>query len=346
MAEDDYLWDRSAHPDPEVVRIEKALAPFRRIPPPPEWDAELAVELPPSPRRRPYFRAGLAAAAVLGILVGGTLARSLDAPWTVSRLRGDVVAGGAPVSMKSGGDVLRPHQWVETGQGAAARIKVGRIGRADLGPGSRARLVRAEGSEHRMAMERGTLHARIWAPPRFFLVETPSALAIDLGCIYTLTLDDRGAGLLRVESGEVELVEGARRSIVLAGNEATLTPGTGPGLPYPVGARATFRRALERYEAHEDTRTLDELLAAADSGTTITLWHLLQRVAPGDRLRVYTRLTQLAPIPRSVTTKAALALEQDAMHRWRRGLESSWTTETVPFWKRAWRRTWSHLMHR
>jgi hypothetical protein len=264
----------------------------------------------------------------------------------VSRLRGDVIAGGAPVSAKRGGDVLRPQEWVETGEGASARIKVGRIGRADLGPGSRARLVRAEGTEHRMAMERGTLHARIWAPPRFFLVETPSALAIDLGCIYSLTLDERGAGLLRVESGEVELVEGNRRSVVLAGNEATLTPGTGPGLPYPVRAGPAFRQALRRYEANENGRTLHELLAASDSGTTITLWHLLQRVAPGDRLRVYTRLTQLASAPEGVSAQAALALERGAMQRWRRSLERSWTTETVPFWKRAWRRTWSRVMHR
>ena len=133
---------------------------------------------------------------------------------------------------------------------------------------------------------------------------------------------------------------------LLAGNEATLTPGTGPGLPYPVRARSTFRRGLQRYEASENSRTRAELLAASDSGTTITLWHLLQRVAPGDRLRVYTRLTQLAPPPSGVTAEAALALEADAIHRWRRGLERSWTTETVPLWKRAWRRTWSHVMHR
>lgn len=340
MPDEDYLWDPAARPDPEVVRLERALAPLRHRPAP----LALPSELPASPRR-PRLRAGLVAAAVVGMMMGGTLSRSLDTPWTVSRIRGVVIAGGAPVSAKEGGEVLRPREWVETGQGSSARIKVGRIGRADLGPGSRARLVRAEGAEHRMAMERGTLHARIWAPPRFFLVETPSALAIDLGCIYTLTLDDRGAGLLRVESGEVELVEGTRRSVVLAGNEATLTPGTGPGLPYPVRAAPEFRQALRGYEAHPDPRTLGALLAASDSGTTITLWHLLQRVPSAERPRVYTRLARLAPPPEGVTPEAALALDPRALHRWRRALERSWTTESVPFWKRTWRRAWSYVMH-
>jgi hypothetical protein len=338
MRDQDYLWDPAAPPDPEVARLERAVAPLRYRPAP----LAAPIELPAAPRPGPRLRVLLAAAAVGGVLIGGTLSRSLDAPWTVSRLSGSVVAGGQPVSAS---EVLRPRVWVETGQGASARIRVGRIGRADLGPGSRARLVRAAGAEHRMAMEKGTLHARIWAPPRFFLVETPSALAIDLGCIYTLALDERGAGLLRVESGEVELVEGTRRSVVLAGNEATLTPGTGPGLPYPVRAAPAFRRTVAEYEAREDAATLGALLAASNSGTTITLWHLLQRVPAAERPRVYARLTQLARAPGGVTAQSALALEPRALHRWRRALERSWTTESVPFWKRAWRRTWSYVMH-
>ncbi|HEY0024571.1 MAG TPA: hypothetical protein VGB24_16775 [Longimicrobium sp.] len=342
MPENDYLWDPGARPDPEIERLEKALAPLRYQP------APFAAPSAERTGRRRWFRpaAGLAAAAVLAAVVAGSVARSLDAPWTVRRMQGVVMAGGQPVSDTPGGDVLREQEWVETGSGGAARIKVGRIGRAELGPGSRARLVRAEGAEHRMAMDRGTLHARIWAPPRFFLVETPSALAIDLGCIYTLSLDENGAGVLRVESGEVELVEGSRRAVVLAGNEATLTPGAGPGLPYPVRAGPAFRRALRGYEAREDAEALQVLLAASDAGTTITLWHLLQRVAPAERRLVYARLVQLAPPPAGVTDSAALELDPRAMLRWRRSLERSWTTESVPVWKRTWRRAWSYVMHR
>jgi hypothetical protein len=194
------------------------------------------------------------------------------------------------------------------------------------------------------------MHARIWAPPRFFLVETPSALAIDLGCVYSLTVARDGSGLLRVESGQVELVEGVRRALVPAGNAATLRPGRGPGLPFPVAGPAEFRAALAAYEAAEAGAAadravaLDALLAASDRATTITLWHLLWRVAPAERGRVQARLAELAPPPTGVDAAAVRRLDARALARWRDALEPSWTTETVPAWKRVWRRLWTSFV--
>ena len=45
------------------------------------------------------------------------------------------------------------------------------------------------------------MHAVIDAPPRYFLVETASAIAVDLGCIYTLSADERGNGEERQQRG-------------------------------------------------------------------------------------------------------------------------------------------------
>lgn len=339
MPDRDYLWDPSAEPDAEIAGLEEVLRPLRFQP----AEAPPLPEIVPAPRRAwPRRLAWLAAVAMIaGIAAIGVL-RTTDAAWTVAPLRGAVVAGGDRVDRR---EVLHAGQWVETGADAEARIRVGRIGSADLGPGTRARIVRARGTEHRMAMQEGTLHARINAPPRFFLVETPSALAIDLGCVYTLTIDENGAGMLRVLSGEVELVAGDRRSVVLAGNQARLAPGMGPGLPYSSGATYRFRQALTRYEASADRAGLEGLLAATDSGTTITLWHLLQRVAPADRARVYARLTQLASVPPGVRAEDALALDRGALERWRAHLEDSWTTDPVPAWKRAWRKLWIRVLY-
>jgi hypothetical protein len=33
-----------------------------------------------------------------------------------------------------------------------------------------------------MALDHGLIHATIWAPPRSFVVDMPSAAAVDLGC--------------------------------------------------------------------------------------------------------------------------------------------------------------------
>ncbi|HEU4562690.1 MAG TPA: hypothetical protein VFS20_32975 [Longimicrobium sp.] len=334
MRDDDYLWDPAATADPEIQRLEDALRPLRF-----RGEGEVPPLTGARQRRRPRVVAALAAAAVVATIGISAWLRLSPAAWTVSPIRGSVAVGAEKAGDRA---QLSPGEWVQTSADAAARIRVGRIGNAELGPGSRARLVRAEGTEHRMAMDYGTMHARIWAPPRFFLVETPSALAIDLGCVYTLRVNAMGAGVLRVESGEVELVRGERRTFVVAGNEATLKPGLGPGLPYPVSADSTFRAALAAYEATGSREALDRLLAASTEEHTITLWHLLLRVPLNERALVFNRLAKLAPPPPGVVGDAViLRLEADDMLRWRRAMERSWTTESVPAWKRAWRRLWT-----
>jgi hypothetical protein len=62
---DDYLWDRSGEPDPEIERLEHTLGKLRHQPRP--------LRLPVAPSRRHSFHGLAAAAAVaLMILAGGT----------------------------------------------------------------------------------------------------------------------------------------------------------------------------------------------------------------------------------------------------------------------------------
>jgi hypothetical protein len=329
---DDYLWNPDAAPDPAVRRLEEALRPlaYRAAPPPaPRVRA-------PLPR---WSRAAALAAALAGAVVGwaGAAAR----PWELRPTRGAPTVDDRPVR---GGARLRSGAWLATDAASAARVRVGRIGTADVGPGSRLRLVRNQGTEHRMALERGTLHARIWAPPRFFLVETPAALAVDLGCVYSLHVAPDGSGVLEVESGEVELVSGGRRSRVPAGSAARMRPGAGPGTPFPEGSSPAFRRALEALDFGPfRAAALDTVLREARGRATVTLWHLIPRVPAAERARVAARLAELAPPPGGVTPDRAARLDSHALDAWARALEPGWTTERVPPWKHAWRRAWSWL---
>src|SRR5256885_6595180 len=67
----DYLWDGSGTPDPEIVKLERAVGKFRHARPAPEWPAlkeigEAAAIVPRRPLRPLWFRfAGLAAIALL-----------------------------------------------------------------------------------------------------------------------------------------------------------------------------------------------------------------------------------------------------------------------------------------
>ena len=80
-----------------------------------------------------------------------------------------------------------------------------------------------------MALDRGEIRARIWAPPRLFFVNTPSATAIDLGCAYTLQVDDRGWGKVRVETGWVAFEHKGRESFIPKDAMCATRPGVGPG---------------------------------------------------------------------------------------------------------------------
>jgi hypothetical protein len=328
---DDYLWDPRAVPDPEIQRLEALLRPAAFTP------APLREQQAPATRRRIHVAGWSSLAAAAMLVVGGMYAirRSSIVPWSVRATEGAPVVYGAsdPGTLVRGGVV-------ETDARSKALVTVGRIGRAELGPGSRLRLLGADASEHRLSLDRGTMHASIDAPPRFFLVQTASALAVDLGCVYTLSVDERGNGVLTVEEGEVELQHGDVRVAVLAGNSAGLRNGSGPGLPFPVHAGPALRRAVAAYDADPaSAAALDEVIAASDARSTITLWHLLQRAEPAARERVYARLASLSPPPATATREGIVRGESGALQRWRTDLQDEWATEPPP-----WRRVWSAMV--
>lgn len=327
---DDYLWNPAAAPDAEIQRLEALLRPAAYRPAP--WRDDIVS------RARTRIRIGTwaALAATTVIAVGGLYAarRASVSPWRVTATSGAPIVRGAEGGVSA--RTLTRGGVVETDARSTAVLTVGRIGRAELGPGSRLRLLEADAAEHRLALERGTMRASIDAPPRYFLVQTGSALAVDLGCVYTLTVDERGNGMLVVEEGEVELQLGDVKAAVLAGNAASLRSGVGPGLPYPLGASDELRRAVAWYDADPASESaLAAVLAASDAHSTITLWHLLQRASPAARERVYTRLASILPPPPTATRERVLRGESGALQRWRTDLQSSWAHEP-PLWRRLW----------
>jgi hypothetical protein len=246
--------------------------------------------------------------------------------WQVQSLEGAPRIGSEHFS-KAG--QLGVGEWLETDGNSRAQIAVSTIGTVEIDENTRVRLVGTAPTEHRLELARGKMSAMIWAPPRLFFVNTPSAVAADLGCAYTLEVDDHGAGLLRVTSGWVALQLKDRESIVPAEAACETRPGVGPGTPYFEDASAEFRAALSKIDFQHDTgaraSALDSLLSQARSKDTLTLWHLLARVSGTDRERVYDAMASLAMPPAGVTREGVLQLNQEMLDRWRAALETTWT---------------------
>jgi hypothetical protein len=279
------------------------------------------------------------AALVCAVLVGGWLYLRPPAPaWDVARLTGTPRIGAERINATGR---LAVGEWLETDAHSRAEIKVARIGQVEVEPHTRVRLVETRATEHRLELARGTLHARIYAPPRLFFVDTPSAVAADLGCAYTLEVDDAGRSLLHVTSGWVALERAPRESYVPAGAACATAPGTGPGTPYFEDATESFLHALDAYDFKQGgDDALNTVLAEARVRDTLTLWHLLARVDEAHRARVYERLAQLTPPPSGVTRAGVLQLDDEMLTRWKDDLQDKWLHESYPAARKVWRSLW------
>lgn len=340
---DDYLWDGSGEPDPEVVRLESLLGRFRHARPAPEfpWPARPEAMEAHEPQRR-WFRTLVprlaVAAAVVLVVAGAWLAVRWTRPaWEVARLEGSPKVGSSRIT---GTARLGVGQWLETDGSSRADLSVGMIGVVRVEPNTRLRLLRARANEHRLALVRGTVHAHIWAPPRLFTVETPSGVAVDLGCTYTLHVDDSGAGMLRVTNGWVAFELGGRESFVPEGALCATRPGIGPGTPYYEDGSPAFQAALSTLDFDKlslDGRAsaLGTVLAEARQRDALTLWHLLSRVNASERGLVYDRMATLVPPPPGVTREGILQLDRRMLDLWWNQLglrNATWWR----FWKGPW----------
>jgi FecR protein len=342
---DDYLWDGTGEPDPEVTRMETLLGRFRHRGAPMRFP-ETASAPAPKIRWKLWVTSLAAAAAVIAILAVARFARRHATPpalpeagWAVTRLSGTPHVGSTLANEAGKPAKFMVGQTLETDAGSRAVLTVDGTGEVEVDPDTRIRLLGAAPSRQRLALDRGTIHATIWAPPGQFVVDTPSAVAVDLGCAYTLHVDDSGAGLLRTTLGWVGFKLNGRESFIPAGAACATRPRIGPGTPYFEDASQRFRDALARLDvessADQGAADLTVVLSESRKRDALTLWHLLSRAKEAERVRVYDRLAQLIPPPPQVTRAGILRLDRDMLDLWWNELDLG----DISLW-RNWERSW------
>ena len=313
-----------------------------------EVDSLLGKERSPVRTTSWQKRVAIAAAVIVVFSVGIVwLYNSRKSPakaWQVTRLGGAPRIGSETISSRG---LLTRGEWLETDATSRAEIAVGSIGNVEIDENTRVRLVETQPTEHRLELARGKMSARIWAPPRLFFVNTPSAVAADLGCAYTLEVNDKGAGRLSVTSGWVALQAKERESIVPAGASCETELGTGPGTPYFDDSTAEFQNALRQFDKDPGSRTdsLSSLLNQSRAKDTLTLWHVLPRVNDEDRARVYEKMAGFVPPPAGVTREGVLRLDQNMLEQWRHSLELVWVPGGMPKNAAEWKslKKWNEL---
>jgi len=314
----EYLWDRSGAIDPEIERLELLLAPYR---------------LEERPLRRPYrevesasvriWRFGFAMAAcatiVLALLLYDSYNNAPRAGWQFVAEAGHPEVQGQEV--RAG--VLRVGQSLETTAGERVRMQVATIGEVELRDHSQVKLVESREGRQRLAMQFGTMHARIYAPPAVFVVDTPAARAVDLGCEYTLTIDKDGSGHLSVDLGWVQLEYGVAESLVPRGMVADIAAGGAITPAYYPDATQAFRESLVPWSlgvtmnASERMQLLDRLLKEARLQDSLTLVNLFFRAqSSAERAHIFDRLNQLVPAPPEIKRDDVVAGNNSAVSPW------------------------------
>jgi predicted anti-sigma-YlaC factor YlaD len=239
--------------------------------------------------------------------------RSPAVAWQIA-----AIAGMPQINTRgfSGQSTLQVGEWLETDASARAKVSVGKIGEVDVAPNSRIRLINASATDHRLELARGTMSALIWAPPRLFFVNTPSAVAVDLGCAYTLNVDDDGNGTLHVTSGYVALQHAGRETIISAGQMCTTRRDAGPGTPFVEDAPAALRRALDRFDFEHAPDALAEILTEARTADSLTLFRLLERGTAIARGEIFDVLARDHPPPAAVTKAGIIDGNKTMLAAW------------------------------
>ncbi len=318
-ASSDYLFDKTGA-DPAVAELEALLGGYAHRAP-----------LREPPPRRPRWRTAITGGALLAVAVVALVI------WRRGGDAGDgcQVAGagfafaveGGPARCDGGAasrGTLPVGAWLETSGGAVADVRVADIGKLTVYGDSRVRLVGTGVGGHRMELARGKLAARVIAPPRLFVVDTPGATAVDLGCAYELTVEPDGRTRLRVTSGVVSLEGRGLVAYAPMGTEVLAIAGRGPGTPVAVEAPDGLRAAVARFDGGDAAAT-QAIVERAELRDTITLWNLLSRTTAGDRAAVVARLDELSPRPDTVRAEDVLAGDAAAIERWREALGDRWS---------------------
>ena len=348
----EYLWEGTGEPDAEIQRLEQALEEFRAtnlVPPVfPMIDYAarrsswwLAIT---SKTWAPRFAAAtlILAAFTIALLLSLrelTLSDS-NTGWSVELM--EAPADRSPAASKLKRKMqMQVGEAFETNRVSTANIAVADIGRIELEPMTRLRLLQSAAGRKRIALDRGTIHVAIWAPPGEFVVDTPSAIAVDLGCMYTLKIEENGNGLLRTTLGWVGFQSNGHESLIPAGAAAATYAESGPGLPFFEDASEQFRSAVSQFDSAKEGSAQrfaaqQVILREARARDGLTLWHLLSRVSEVDRQAVFERLSMLIPPPASVTREGILRLDRAMLDSWWNALDLG----DIGLW-RYWERSWT-----
>ncbi len=293
----DYLWDGSGEPDADVKHLEALLSRYRSTAPMPDFRRVVVM------RRRPRWPLAVAATLLVCAVAGALRFYIPRNGWRATETSGAVTL---PHSILQTGDEVRT-------QAGNVRLESPSVGTLDLGANTTVRLIENRRKRHRLVLTVGTIHAKTASPPGVFVIDTPLARAVDLGCEYTLTIQPDGRGVLHVIAGWVDLSHGYEQSLVPQGASALISAGGELTVPVFDDADPRFREAVNDFERTHDIATVVSRARTRDS---LTLLNLFRIAGPDERVLLFDRLSELVPAPPSIRRESVRDWSPSSTELW------------------------------
>ena len=294
----DPLFDPTQKGDEDLVALERLLSTQRYKSPEKSWERR-ALAGPPlgkSGRRVLGGAVTLLAAAVVAFFY---FVPKADGAWRIGQTR-------------------------STGSQQHLELALNGIGTLNLEPDTTVKLLASSPTEQRVQLDRGTVHAKVNAPPRVFMVDTPVARAVDLGCEYTLHVAGNHRTERKVTFGRVALEDGRNSVTVYAGFETTQSPKSPPRVPWPSDATPELEELIRQADVERDAKALDQLIHHPCDVTKhclgpfeqqLALWHLAFRLDTAGRKAAIEKLSEAVPPPAELDVDA-FELSAPAMQKW------------------------------
>jgi hypothetical protein len=251
----------------------------------------------------------LAAAAVIALGAGAfwwRLQWPADRAWRVATVTGGTERVGT----------LAVGQTIDLGTASEASLSIARLGTARVHAGSEVSLRATSSRRHNLQMTRGTMDVSVWAPPSRVVIGTPAGTVIDLGCVFTLTVE-KDVAWVRVDTGWVQLENKFGEMLVPAGASSDMAGDAPPSVPIYDDATADFRAGIQLIERGA-TPKIDFALAVIDRDARArdvpTLLMLALRSPQMPREALLSRAALLAPPPAPVGK--TMDLTDDAIWQW------------------------------
>jgi hypothetical protein len=257
---------------------------------------------------------GIISIIALGVILAFIIFdHSPAAFWSVEKISGQPVIESKVLTSDG---IIKIGEKLFTDYDSRARLKVGTVGEIDVEPQSELQIVETSSSEHMLILSRGKINARTWVVPKLFSIKTPSADVKDLGCSYSLFVNDKSSTLLQVTSGWVLLENNNRKSLTPAGASCYSDIPKGPGIPYANDASSLFKESLSKLDFQSTGNLeLQKVLSESRRGDLISLFHLIKYIDKESRGMIFDRMSNLFKLSQRISRERIINSDKDMLGR-------------------------------